>query len=76
MMAAGQALTAGPYSVFSGFDQLFRGFDYWLGQATGTRAHGNLYAPEKVHFHGGAKILAWRDFRQRGATRLQPAHVS
>jgi len=70
---SGQALTAGPYSVFSGFDQLFRGFDYWLGQATGTRAHGNLYAPEKVHFHGGAKIwhgaisdsAALRDYNPR-----------
>jgi hypothetical protein len=53
---SGQAPTAGPYSVFSGFDQLFRGFDYWLGQVTGTRAHGRIYAPERVNFHGGAQV--------------------
>ena len=70
---SGQAVTAGPYSVFSGFDQLFRGFDYWLGQATGTRAHGHLYAPERVNFHGGAKVwhgaisdsAALRDYNPR-----------
>jgi len=70
---SGQALTAGPYSVFGGFDQLFRGFDYWLGQITGTRAHGHLYAPERVNFHGGAKVwhgaisdsAALRDYNPR-----------
>lgn len=70
---SGQTLTAGPYSVFSGFDQLFRGFDYWLGQVTGTRAHGHLFAPERVNFHGGAKVwhgaisnsAALRDYNPR-----------
>lgn len=70
---SGQALTAGPYSVFSGFDQLFRSFDYWLGQVTGTRAHGHLFAPEKVNFHGGAQVwhgaisnsAALRDYNPR-----------
>ena len=70
---SGQALTAGPYSVFAGFDQLFRGFEFWLGQVTGTRAHGHLYAPERVNFHGGAQVwhgaisnsAALRDYNPR-----------
>ncbi len=48
--------TAGPYSVFSGFDHMFEHFEHWLGQVTGTRPHGHLYAPERVQFHGGAKV--------------------
>jgi hypothetical protein len=70
---SGQAVTAGPYSVFSGFDQVFHNFDYWLGQVTGTRAHGHLYAPERVNFHGGAQVwhgaisnaAALRDYNPR-----------
>jgi hypothetical protein len=70
---SGQAVTAGPYSVFSGFDQLFRNFDYWLGQVTGNRAHGHLYAPERANFHGGAEVwhgaisnsAALRDYNPR-----------
>lgn len=50
------AKTAGPYSVFSGFDHMFENFDYWLGQVLGTRVHGHLFAPDIVQFHGGAKV--------------------
>lgn len=50
------AKTAGPYSVFCGFDHMFENFDYWLGQVVGTRVHGHLFAPEIVQFHGGAKV--------------------
>ncbi len=50
------AKTAGPYAVFSGFDHMFENFDYWLGQVSGTRAHGHLFAPQIVQFHGGAKV--------------------
>ena len=50
------AKTAGPYSVFSGFDHMFGNFDYWLGQVLGTRVHGHLFAPQTVQFHGGAKV--------------------
>ncbi len=53
---SGADKTAGPYSLFSGFDHLFPDFDHWLGQVSGTRPHGHLYAPERVQFHGGAKI--------------------
>ena len=50
------AKTAGPYSVFSGFDHIFEDFNYWLGQVLGTRVHGHLFAPDIVQFHGGAKV--------------------
>ena len=63
---SGQALTAGPYSVFGGFDQLFRGFEFWLGQVTGTRAHCHLYAPERANFHGGAQV--WHGAISNSAT--------
>jgi len=45
--------TASPYSVFQGFTETFDGFETWLGRATGTRAHGHLFAPERVEFAGG-----------------------
>jgi hypothetical protein len=65
--------TAAPYSVFTGFHELFQNFDYWLGQATGIRTHRHLYAPEKVEFHGGAQVYhgalsnsaKLRDYNQR-----------
>jgi hypothetical protein len=53
---SGAAKTAGPYSVFSGFDHLFENFEHWLGQVSGTRAHGHLFASERVQFHGGARV--------------------
>jgi len=48
--------TAAPYSVFEGFSELFDGFETWLGKSTGTRAHGHLFAPGRVHFAGGETI--------------------
>lgn len=51
-----QVKTAAPYSVLTGFHEVFRDFDYWLGHRSGTRVHGHLFAPEKVQFHGGAKV--------------------
>jgi len=48
--------TASPYSVFQGFAETFDGFETWLGRATGTRAHGHLFAPERVEFAGGESI--------------------
>ena len=53
---AGTARTAGPYTAFSGFEHVFENFEHWLGQVTGTRPHGHLYAPERVQFHGGAQV--------------------
>ncbi len=48
--------TAGPYSVFEGFAELFEDFDSWLTKTAGTRVHGHLYAPDRVEFAGGDKI--------------------
>lgn len=48
--------TAAPYSVFEGFSDLFDNFELWLGKATGTRVHGHLFAPDRVHFAGGDSV--------------------
>lgn len=48
--------TAAPYSVFEGFSDLFENFELWLGKATGTRVHGHLFAPDRVHFAGGDAV--------------------
>ncbi len=48
--------TAAPYSVFEGFSDLFDNFEIWLGKATGTRVHGHLFAPDRVHFAGGDSV--------------------
>jgi hypothetical protein len=45
--------TAGPYSVFQGFGDLFVEFDGWLARVLGQRVHGHLFAPDRVHFAGG-----------------------
>ncbi|WP_439822945.1 DUF5927 domain-containing protein [Roseicitreum antarcticum] len=65
--------TAAPYSVFTGFDEVFEGFPGWLAQATGLRVHGHLFAPEKAHFAGDAPVYngglsqsaALRDYNQQ-----------
>lgn len=48
--------TAGPYSVFSGFSDVFENFEIWLSKASGTRVHGHLFAPERVHYAGGEGV--------------------
>lgn len=48
--------TAGPYSVFSGFADVFENFEIWLSKASGTRVHGHLFAPDRVHFAGGESV--------------------
>ena len=45
--------TAAQYSVFEGFSDLFENFEVWLGKVANTRAHGHLFAPDRVHFAGG-----------------------
>ncbi len=49
--------TAAPYSVFEGFSELFGNFEVWLGKIAGTRAHGHLYAPNRVEFAGGETVF-------------------
>ena len=46
-------LTAAPYAVFHGFGDAFADFPSWLEQQTGSRVHGNLFAPERAEFHDG-----------------------
>jgi hypothetical protein len=48
--------TAGPYSVFCGFTEVFDNFEIWLTKASGTRVHGHLFAPDRVHFAGGETV--------------------
>lgn len=47
------ALTAAPYAVFHGFSDLFHDFARWVRINTGSRTHGHLFAPDRVHFFGG-----------------------
>ncbi|THD85393.1 glycosyl transferase [Aliigemmobacter aestuarii] len=48
--------TAAPYSVFEGFAELFENFEIWLGKVAGTRVHGHLFGPDRVHYAGGETI--------------------
>ncbi|MCH2163680.1 MAG: beta-1,6-N-acetylglucosaminyltransferase [Marinovum sp.] len=50
-------VTAGPYSVFQGFTQLFEDFEPWLARATDARVHGHLYAPDRAHFADQQTII-------------------
>ena len=50
-------VTAGRYSVFQGFTELFQDFENWLGRATGAQVHGHLYAPERAEFSGGQTVV-------------------
>lgn len=50
--------TAAPYSLFSGFSDLFEDFETWLGKTIGARVHGHLFAPGRVHFAGGATVYS------------------
>ena len=49
--------TAAAYSVFEGFAEVFENFEAWLGKVAGTRAHGHLYAPDRVEFAGGETVF-------------------
>lgn len=50
-------LTAGRYSVFQGFAELFENFEPWLARITGTRVHGHLFAPDRVEFAAGQTMV-------------------
>ena len=66
--------TAGSYSVFEGFSELFEDFEAWLARTAGLRVHGHLFAPERVEFAGGAGVFngalsdsaALRDYSPEG----------
>lgn len=48
--------TAGRYSVFQGFNDLFEDFDAWLARRTGNRVHKHLFAPDRVQFAGDVSV--------------------
>ncbi|MEJ6393326.1 beta-1,6-N-acetylglucosaminyltransferase [Gymnodinialimonas sp. 2305UL16-5] len=50
--------SAAPYSVFHGFNELFLDFEPWLSRRLGTNVHGNLFAPSRAQFAGGADTYA------------------
>lgn len=54
---AQQAVTAGPYSVFQGFAELFEDFEPWLARCTGARVHGHLFAPAGAEFAHGQELV-------------------
>jgi len=49
--------TAGRYSVFEGFSELFDDFDNWLSRRTGNRVHKNLFAQNRVEFSNDLPIF-------------------
>jgi hypothetical protein len=67
-------VTSSPYSVFEGFSDLFEDFEEWLTRATGARVHGHLFAPDRVEFAGGNRVMngalcdsaKLRDYNPRG----------
>ncbi|WP_226624842.1 beta-1,6-N-acetylglucosaminyltransferase [Alloyangia pacifica] len=50
-------MTAGRYSVFQGFSELFEDFEPWLARTTGAQVHGHLFAPERAEFAEGQPVL-------------------
>ena len=50
--------TAAPYSVLSGFGDLFEDFPDWLGRVADCMAHGHLYAPDRAEFASGQEVFA------------------
>ncbi|WP_058247897.1 beta-1,6-N-acetylglucosaminyltransferase [Tropicibacter naphthalenivorans] len=50
-------VTAGKYSVFQGFSELFHDFETWLSRATGAQVHGHLYGPKRAEFAGGQTVI-------------------
>ncbi|UWQ18295.1 beta-1,6-N-acetylglucosaminyltransferase [Jannaschia sp. M317] len=64
-------LTCARYAVFSGFQDLFDGFDAYLARRIGGRVHGRLYHPDRAQFAGAETVLngclpdsaALRDYR-------------
>lgn len=50
-------VTAGKYSVFQGFSELFEDFETWLARATGAQVHGHLFAKRRAEFAGGQTVV-------------------
>ncbi|MBC7739340.1 MAG: glycosyl transferase [Candidatus Saccharibacteria bacterium] len=66
--------TAATYSMFEGFAELFENFEAWLGKVAGTRAHGHLFAADRVAFADGETVFSgalsdsarMRDYQPQG----------
>ncbi len=50
-------VTASPYSVFQGFEELFEDFEPWLAKASGCRVHGHLFAKDRAEFSGRQTVI-------------------
>ncbi|WP_425040408.1 beta-1,6-N-acetylglucosaminyltransferase [Primorskyibacter sp. S187A] len=50
-------VTAGEYSLFQGFTELFEDFEPWLAKATGARVHGHLYGPDRAEFADQQSVM-------------------
>ncbi|NND22129.1 MAG: glycosyl transferase [Silicimonas sp.] len=50
--------TAAAFAVMHGFGDVFEDFSTWAARETGTRAHGNLFGPDRVEFANGEKNWA------------------
>jgi len=53
----GGNLSAAPYGVFEGFDELFADFQPWLARVAEARVHGHLFAPGRVEFAGAEAVF-------------------
>ncbi len=49
-------ITAAPYAVLQGFDDVFPEFQRWLARRTGAEVHGHVFGRDKAHFAGGVPI--------------------
>jgi hypothetical protein len=49
-------MTAAPYAVLQGFDDVFPDFQRWLGRRTSAEVHGHLFGRDRVHFAGDVPI--------------------
>ncbi|MEM9344613.1 MAG: beta-1,6-N-acetylglucosaminyltransferase [Pseudomonadota bacterium] len=50
--------SAAPYTVLSGFDDLFEGFESWLTRNGECLTHGHLYAPDRAEFADRSTVFA------------------
>jgi hypothetical protein len=50
------AVTAAPYAVLQGFDDIFPEFQRWLSRRSGAEVHGHLFGRDRVHFAGDVPI--------------------
>ena len=53
-----KGLTCAGYNVLEGFGDLFVDFPGWLARVTGARAHGHLFAPDRVQFADRQTVYA------------------